>query len=203
MLYYFKTGGPVMWILFGISIISLGIILERIAYFFTNEKKLSKDFNRNIMQSISKKNYEEALKLCSIEKNSTSCIIKEFLQRCSHEGDIHHFNHLVKEILLEKIETPEKHLHTLAIIGYVAPMLGLLGTVTGMIVSFKSLAVQGVGDPSIVAKGISQALFTTAAGLSIAIPAIVMFNFFNKRIEKIETDTDKILTGIINTIRTN
>ena len=203
MYYYFKTGGPLMCILFVISIISMGIILERIAYFFMKEKKISNSFKDKLIKEISNNNFDKAAQLCDGEKNTISDIIKEFLLRFNSQGDIHHFNQLVKEIVLEKVEVLENRLYILGIIGYVAPMLGLLGTVTGMIQSFKSLASQGVGDPAIVASGISKALFTTAAGLSIAIPAIVMFNFFNKRIEKIETDTDKMLTGIINLIRTN
>ena len=123
--------------------------------------------------------------------------------RCNKNGDFHHFDQLVKEIGMEEISPLEKRLHILGIIGYIAPMIGLLGTVTGMIDAFRNLSTFGAGDPSLVADGISKALLTTAAGLSIAIPAIVVYNLLNKKIEEIEEDIDKITTNIINIIRKN
>jgi len=192
-----------MWVLFAVSIVSLAIIIERVVYFLIKEKKVSRRFKQQILEAVAEKEMQKAIKLCDLERNTVSDIIKEFIIRHKEEGDIHHFDQLVKEIAIEQIESLESRLYILGIIGYVSPMLGLLGTVTGMIHSFKSLAAEGVGDPAVVANGISQALFTTAAGLSIAIPAIVVYNFFNKKIEKVETDTEKMLTSIINIVRVN
>lgn len=192
-----------MWILFVFSIISLTIIIERWAYFSMKEKKISRNFKKDIISAVSDQNMEKAFLTCDKEKNTVSQVVREFLARCDRSDDAQHFDQLVKEIVLERIESLEKHLYILGIIGYVSPMLGLLGTVTGMIKAFGSIASQGIGNPAIVADGISQALFTTAAGLTIAIPAIVMYNLFNKRIEKVEAHTDKILTSIINVIRAN
>ena len=201
MLYYLNTGGPVMWILFGISILSLAIILERLVYFTRREKPVSKTFKEEILASISQGDVRHAASICDCEINTVGRVLKEFMARCNQKGDAHHFEQLGKEIAIEGIEILERRLYILGIIGYVAPMLGLLGTVTGMIQSFKSVAAQGTGDPSVVASGISQALFTTAAGLTIAIPAIVMYNLFNKRIEKVESNTDRMLTSVTNLIR--
>lgn len=102
---------------------------------------------------------------------------------------------------MDEISPLEKRLHILGIIAHVAPMLGLLGTVTGMIDAFKDLSKFGAGDPTIVADSISKALITTAAGLSIAIPALVVYNLLNKRIEEIEEEIDKITTNVINIVR--
>ena len=192
-----------MWILFGLSIISMGIILERSVFFFRREKKLSEDFKSNIIMAVSSDNMEKAIEICLNEKNTVGETVKSFLIRCNKNGDFHHFDQLVKEIGMEKISPLEKRLHILGIIGYIAPMIGLLGTVTGMIDAFRNLSTFGAGDPSLVADGISKALLTTAAGLSIAIPAIVVYNLLNKKIEEIEEDIDKITTNIINIIRKN
>ena len=202
-LYYLKVGGPLMWILFGLSIISMGIILERGVFFFRREKKLSEDFKSNIIMAVSSDNMEKAIEICLNEKNTVGETVKSFLIRCNKNGDFHHFDQLVKEIGMEEISPLEKRLHILGIIGYIAPMIGLLGTVTGMIDAFRNLSTFGAGDPSLVADGISKALLTTAAGLSIAIPAIVVYNLLNKKIEEIEEDIDKITTNIINIIRKN
>lgn len=203
MMYYLKVGGPLMWILFGLSICSTAIIIERLVFFFRKEKSLSKDFKSNIILSVSSDDMCRALEICEREKNTVGCTIKCFLTRCNKNGDFHHFDQLVKEIEMEEIGPLEKRLHLLAIIGYIAPMIGLLGTVTGMIDAFRNLSTFGTGDPSLVADGISKALLTTAAGLSIAIPAIVVYNLLNKKIEDIEENIDKVTTNVINIIRQN
>ncbi|MGL4867671.1 MAG: MotA/TolQ/ExbB proton channel family protein, partial [Cetobacterium sp.] len=84
---------------------------------------------------------------------------------------------------------------------YTSPMIGLLGTVTGMIEAFGKIAVSGAGDPNAVAGGISQALLTTAAGLIIAIPSIIAYNIFNKKIELISLEVEKIITSIVNIVK--
>ncbi len=190
-----------MWILFGLSIVSTAIIIERVVFFFKREKGLSKDFKSNLIMSVSSNDMGRAVEICTKEKNTVGDTVKCFLLRCDRNGDFHHFDQLVKEIGMEEIGPLEKRLHFLAIIGYIAPMIGLLGTVTGMIDAFRNLSTFGAGDPSLVADGISKALLTTAAGLSIAIPAIVVYNLLNKKIEEIEEDIDKVTTNIINIIR--
>lgn len=203
MMYYLKVGGPLMWILFFLSIISTAIIIERVIFFWRREKNLSRDFKTNIITCVSSNDMEKAVKICVKEKNCVGNTVKCFLMRCDRSGDFHHFDQLVKEIGLEEISPLEERLHLLAIIGYIAPMIGLLGTVTGMIDAFRNLSAFGAGDPSLVADGISKALLTTAAGLSIAIPAIVVYNLLNKKIEETEANIDKITTNIINIIRKN
>lgn len=201
MKYYLDAGGPLMWILFIMSIISLTIILERIFFFFRRERVKNKNFNTELIKAVASNDICCALNLCDKERNSVGCTVKSFLCRCDRDGDFHHFDQLVKEISIDEIGCLEKRLHLLGIIGYIAPMIGLLGTVTGMIEAFRNLATFGAGDPTLVAAGISKALITTAGGLSIAIPTIIAYNLFNKKIEEIEVDIDKITTNLINILR--
>ncbi len=105
---------------------------------------------------------------------------------------------LMKEKALEQIENLERRLSILGIVSYISPMAGLLGTVLGMIKSFKAIALQGAGDPNVVANGISEALITTAAGLLIAIPAIIAYNTFNRKVDKIMLEIEKTSTALIN-----
>lgn len=102
---------------------------------------------------------------------------------------------------MEELGKLEDRLYLLAIIGAIAPMLGLLGTVTGMISAFTSLSEFGAGDSTKVAAGISEALLTTAAGLMIAIPAVFVYNILNKKIESREEEIDSVVTNIINIVR--
>jgi len=85
------------------------------------------------------------------------------------------------------LETPhlERYLRVLGTVVTVAPLLGLLGTVVGMIRVFNVIAIQGVGDPGALAGGIQEALYTTAVGLSVAIPSLVFYNYFRHRTDRL------------------
>ncbi len=85
----------------------------------------------------------------------------------------------------QEIPVLERNLSTLSTIGNITPLLGLLGTVFGMVKAFNVIAVMGVGKPEALAGGISEALLTTAFGLSIAIPTIVVFNYLSHRVDKL------------------
>ena len=197
MMYYFKVGGPLMWILFILSLISTTVIIERLFFFFKKEKTMNRNFRKEVILAVSNRDMCRIIEICDKERNSVGCTVKKFLCRCNicdtNLKDFHQFDQIIKEIEMDEISPLEKRLHILGIIAHVAPMLGLLGTVTGMIDAFKDLSKFGAGDPTIVADSISKALITTAAGLSIAIPALVVYNLLNKRIEEIEEEIDKIL----------
>ena len=205
MMYYFKVGGPLMWVLFILSLISTTVIIERLFFFFKKEKNMKRNFRKEVILAVSNRDMCRIIEICDKERNSVGCTVKKFLCRCNicdtNLKDFHQFDQIIKEIEMDEISPLEKRLHILGIIAHVAPMLGLLGTVTGMIDAFKDLAKFGAGDPTIVADSISKALITTAAGLSIAIPALVVYNLLNKRIEEIEEEIDKITTNVINIVR--
>ena len=204
MMYYFKVGGPLMWVLFILSLISTTVIIERLFFFFKKEKTMNRNFRKEVIMAVSNRDMCRIIEICDKERNSVGCTVKKFLCRCNicdtNLKDFHQFDQIIK-IEMDEISPLEKRLHILGIIAHVAPMLGLLGTVTGMIDAFKDLAKFGAGDPTIVADSISKALITTAAGLSIAIPALVVYNLLNKRIEEIEEEIDKITTNVINIVR--
>ncbi|MCJ8342042.1 MAG: MotA/TolQ/ExbB proton channel family protein [Cetobacterium sp.] len=202
MLYgYFQQGGPLVWILFGMSVIGCSIVLEKMIYLFKREKKYKKIFKQRVISLVANNELEEAIAISKTENNSIGRTVSAFLQRMNIKGDYHHFEQLTKEIEFQEVEGLERHLHILGIIAYTAPMVGLLGTVTGMIAAFNQMALQGAGNPNVVAGGISQALITTAAGLIVAIPAMITYNLLNKRLDKVSDEIDKITTTIVNIVR--
>jgi biopolymer transport protein ExbB len=85
----------------------------------------------------------------------------------------------------------ERFLNTLGTIAAISPLLGLLGTVTGMIRTFKAITVAGIGNPAAMAGGISEALFTTAAGLLVAIPALVAYRYLRGRVGELVIQMEK------------
>ncbi|WP_294703240.1 MotA/TolQ/ExbB proton channel family protein [uncultured Fusobacterium sp.] len=199
MYQYFIEGGMMMWLLGALSILGLGTILERTAYFLKNERDLKSNFKDEIIRLVRKGEEEDAIKLCERTNNSVSRTVKSILLAYRYENDLYESKEkLMKEKALEQIENLEKRLSILGIVSYISPMAGLLGTVLGMIKSFKAIALQGAGDPNVVANGISEALITTAAGLLIAIPAIIAYNLFNRKADKIMMEIEKTSTALIN-----
>lgn len=199
MYQYFIEGGMMMWLLGALSILGLGTILERTAYFLKNERDLKSNFKDEIIRLVKKGEEEDAINLCERTNNSVSRTVKSILLAYRYENDLYESKEkLMKEKALEQIENLEKRLSILGIVSYISPMAGLLGTVLGMIKSFKAIALQGAGDPNVVANGISEALITTAAGLLIAIPAIIAYNLFNRKADKIMMEIEKTSTALIN-----
>jgi biopolymer transport protein ExbB len=104
-----------------------------------------------------------------------------------------------REVMKEAIEDAgrhvvpelERHLNTLGTIAAISPFLGLLGTVLGMIQMFSGLGTQGIGDPAIIASGIGQALITTAAGLTVAIPSLMFYRYFRGRTSTLLLDMER------------
>lgn len=109
------------------------------------------------------------------------------------------YRHAPREVLKEAIEDAgrhvvhdlERYLNTLGTIAAISPLLGLLGTVSGMIRAFTAITTQGVGDPTVLAGGISEALITTAAGLAVAIPALIAHRYLRGRIEELVVKIEK------------
>ena len=157
------------------SIISLAIIGER--FWSLNSKRISPEQLVSSVWQLNKDNQLDASRVQSLAVSSP-------LGRVLAAGIIN--QSYGREIMKESIEEAgrqvahelEKYLNTLGTIAAITPLLGLLGTVIGMIKVFAAIMLFGVGDPAVLADGISQALVTTAAGLSVAIPAIMFYRYF-------------------------
>lgn len=201
MFYYLKVGGPILVVLLFLSILALALISERSYCFYKNKDKVKPGFRKELKILLENSNYNGAIDYSKTEKGILGKIITKFLIRYCIDEDYKNTDELVREIEIEEMEPLEKNIHILGIIAYTAPMIGLLGTVTGMIQAFNNMAIHGAGDPNVVAGGISQALLTTAFGLIIAIPAIIAYNIFNKKLEKISDEVEKLTTSIINTVK--
>lgn len=175
------NGGPILWIILVLFFLASVIIVERILYFKKIRVDEEKLFKR-VRSAIEKKHFDEALSICDTNESPLSSLMKSGIEH-------RHFpKHTQKEILQEKAnqEVPalEKHLSSLGTISHISPLLGLLGTVTGNISSFGLLGGSvAVSDPGLLATGISQALVTTAAGLIVAIPAVIFYNFLVSKVD--------------------
>ena len=195
MKYIFENGGFIMYLLLFASIVSLGVILEKAYYYFKYEK-LKRNFDYLV---IADKNNN------IIPKNSLESLIRILIEETKKNTKVNHF-HLeekAREYTLNKMLKFEDKLWLLALISNISPLLGLFGTVTGMIGAFNVIAVAGTGDPKLLADGISKALITTAGGLSVAMPTSVFLNYFTKKSDELITQMEKITVEFLNNIRSD
>jgi biopolymer transport protein ExbB len=177
----FKKGGPVMYPILLCSVLSLAIILER-AFNLRKKKIIPPAFIENLRKYWYRSEPEKAISLCEEYNVSLSRVIKSGLLRYKYgpsavEKAIEGAGEHEASLLIS-------NLRVLGAIGSIAPMLGFLGTVTGMIRAFNVISQFGTGNPSLVASGISEALVTTAAGLIVGIPALTGYYYFRGRVEK-------------------
>ena len=201
MLHYLEVGGPILWVLVVISIGAFAVVLERIVFFARNEKNVGSNFKDEILSLVASKKLDEAIALCDTKKSCVASAVKKFLQKAPKGIDVQDYEFILKDITIKETSPYESRLNLLASVISISPMLGLLGTVTGMIRAFTNISKYGAGDAAIVADGIAEALLTTAAGLMIAIPVIVVYNYLNRRLEKMENEIDDVVTNIINIFR--
>ena len=201
MLHYLEVGGPILWVLVIISIGAFAVVLERIVFFAKNEKNVGSNFKDEILSLVASKKLDEAIALCDTKKSCVASAVRKFLQKAPKGIDVQDYEFILKEVTNQEISPYERRLNLLASVMSISPMLGLLGTVTGMIRAFTNISKYGAGDAAVVADGIAEALLTTAAGLMIAIPVIVVYNYLNRRLEKMENEIDDVVTNIINIFR--
>lgn len=188
---FFNNGGPVMWPLLACSIIVLTVIIER-TFFWFGVRKLR---NRSLMDEILAIAEEGDWHL--IREKTKGC--KDHVIRVLTVGIMHREYDMVKAMEAESqvtIRKMSKFMNILDTMITVAPLLGIFGTVLGIISSFKMLGTSGIADPKLVTAGIAQALITTASGLGISIITVFPYNYFNSRIENAIHIMEKYATSL-------
>jgi len=185
MLQFLIKGGPLMVPLVVCSILVLAIVIEKFISMSAMERKSNKFIERarEILKSNEERKIERVLALCEMTSSPPSFILQAGIEKRDQGKEE------VKEAIIDagSLQVPRlgRYLKILGTVVTISPLLGLLGTVRGMIRAFNVVAVQGIGEPGALAGGISEALYTTAFGLSIAIPALVFFNYFTHRTDKL------------------
>ena len=180
MWYFFDAGGPMMYPLLLCSILTVAYAIERSFHFFRAGK--SPDAPKTIHDLIEKEQLDQALRLAETSPGPVSAVLAKGLM---HAGEKKEF--IEEEITLEgttEIKRLSKHLHLIELISRIAPLMGLLGTVLGMVNAFQQVAQANSSvDPSMLAGGIWQALITTAAGLGVAIPSMIVHHLLEEKVQ--------------------
>lgn len=198
-----KAGGILMYFILLMGIVGLYAILERFFYFASKERNNYSKLPSEVKQLIKEGKIKESIIFFNSNKSSTSTVLKEILIYGYKENKetLSALEEKGKEKAIEQIKHLERNMWLLSLAANASPLLGLLGTVTGMITAFNSIALNGTGDAGILAKGISEALYTTAGGLFVAIPCMIFYNYFNKRIDLVVADIEKTCTELLNYFR--
>jgi len=171
-----------MWPIILCSVLALAIICERF-WSLRLERSCPKNLVDEILQLAINKELNQQ-RISDIRDNSPlGCILASGLE------NLHRSREEMKEAIEETgrhvVVEMESYLNTLGTVAAITPLLGLLGTVIGMIKVFTAITIHGTGDPGVLAGGISEALITTAAGLSVAIPALMFHRSFQGRVDKL------------------
>ena len=207
MLKYLFDGGIFMWVILLASISGLAVIIEKMYTFLSKEKKLSENEKNQLYKALRTGNREEILKLCKDKTDSVSKSVSKIVSNTDINFDELDNSHrqviegIISESILEQTTELEKGMSLLGTVVNAAPQLGLLGTVTGMIAAFSALTRNGTSTAKIVAGGISEALYTTAFGLIVAIPALVFYNYFNRRIDVIVAEMERAALQFLSRVK--
>ena len=194
MLELFTKGGTFMWPLLIMLFFGLVVAFER---FYTLSKAHinSKDFFAQIQEALKQGGPEAAAEVCANTGGPVASVLHAGLLRLDRGLD--HVEKAISESGAVEMAFLEKGMVWLSTVANIAPLLGFLGTVSGMINSFEAIAAAGDVEPSIVAGGISEALITTAGGLVIAIPIQAFHNYFVSKIDKIIIDMQEASTQFV------
>ena len=178
----FRAGGWLMWPILACSVLSVAIIFDRL-WTLRQSKVAPKSLVPQIFQWV-RRNQLDNTHLQTLSKGSPlGRILCAGLVNRKHSKEV--MKESIEEIGRHVVLDLERFLNTLGTIASVTPLLGLLGTVIGMIKVFNAITVHGVGDPTILAGGISEALLTTAAGLSVAIPSVMFHRYFRGKVHQL------------------
>jgi len=194
-----NKGGPMMYLIVLASILAFGVVIERI--YALNKARIDSDkFMDGIIGVLKRNKIIEAVEMCNKTPGPVAHIIKAGILK--HDRSRPEIKEAVEEAAELEIPRLEKHLPILATIAHITPLLGLLGTVTGMIRSFQIIQSKAASmvpvNPGDLAGGIWEALLATVAGLSVAIPAYVAYNYLTSQVDGFVYDMEKSAMDLVN-----
>ena len=194
-----QKGGPVMYPIILCSIIAFAIVMERL-YHLYKAKIDTKDFMSNVDITIKRNRIAEAIKICEKTPGPIAHIVKAGVMK--HDRSRQEIRESIEDAGHQEVPMLEKHISLLATIAHVSPLLGLLGTVTGMVKAFQIIQEKSASfnpvSPGDLAGGIWEALLTTVAGLIVAIPTVVAYNYLVNKVDEFVLEMERSATEVTN-----
>jgi biopolymer transport protein ExbB/TolQ len=195
---FFQEGGAWMYVLAGVSAFAIAVTLERLFYYYVVCRVNAKALLTQVTRLVRNGDVEKARRLCASMKSPLSVILESALWHFIQQESDQEIQNAVDEVGLRELPRIQRRTHYLSLFANIATLMGLLGTIFGLQQAFGALAT---ADPSqkasVLAKGIAMAMNTTAMGLMVAIPSMVMFSFLgakaNNLIEEIDESSVRLL----------
>jgi biopolymer transport protein ExbB len=193
-----NSGGTIGWIIVVLGAIGLFLAVLRFAFLRSASASTEKIVDA-VGEQVRKGKLDEALDACDRFKGSTARVVKAAVRNL--DRDRAHLEDIISESILNESSRLNRFGSVILVIAAVAPLLGLLGTVTGMITTFDIITEFGTGDPKLLSGGISIALVTTELGLAVAIPMLLLGNILSGWAESIKDDMEKGALRVINNFK--
>jgi len=183
-----------MIILMACSVVALTFIFER--WLFYKHTSIDADrFYMKIKEAFRNEGIEKAISVCNSSLSPLAAVVKSGLEESDKTPQV--AAEMMDAMAIEQRTKLEKNLSILGTLGNIAPLIGLFGTVVGIIRAFHSLSVSGSAGPSVISAGIAEALVTTAAGLVVAVPAVVFYNYYLRRVETVMNEIESVSKKVL------
>ena len=189
-----NKGGLIGYLIIVLSFVALSLIIEH-AVSIRREKLCPTDLANELQDYFNEEQYEEALELCNVERNLLTDIVRAGLSRI--DAGYERMQEAMQEAGEEASVALQQKISYLSLIANISPMLGLLGTVNGMVGAFAKIAVMTVVKPAVLAANINEALVTTLLGLTVAIPVMCAYQFFSNRVTRIVLESTTVISDLM------
>lgn len=198
MLDALSKAGPLIYPLGACSLLALTITIERM-FALSRQRVLPREIVQ-VMESVRRgRDLSVAMDVCRRNPGVLSDIMRVGLEQAGQPWEV--LRDSIIDAGRQETAVLERHLVWLQTIAQVAPLLGLLGTVLGMIKVFASISIAGLGDPQALSEGISEAMITTAVGLAIGIPTLVAYNYLTSKSEGLITEIEAYASRLVSRLR--
>ncbi|WP_330110989.1 MotA/TolQ/ExbB proton channel family protein [Methylophaga thalassica] len=193
---FMHVGGPVVWILTGFSVIALAIVLIKLWQFMSTRPESGKHL-KSVIRDWQKGDAAEAMVRLNPKRPVDELVLISIRGLTQHKMDMATLKEELDRVATLRLNQLRAYLRPLEVIATLSPLLGLLGTVLGMIVAFQQMEAAGNQvDPSVLSGGIWQALLTTAVGLAVAIPVVTVHNWMERKVERVAALMNDTVTQI-------
>ena len=196
----FQQGGALMWAILAASVVGVGVFLERM-WSLQRSRVHPRAFVERIRALVAKGKTSEALLLCEENGSSIAIVIAGALRAYENANERRDIKEAVEEVGAREVAHMDRNVEIVGVIATITPLLGLLGTVVGMIQVFREFVTayaSGAVGPDSFAQGIWQALITTAYGLTVAIPTLLLYRYLQGRNNALVLEMEEDAMGIVN-----
>jgi biopolymer transport protein ExbB len=186
---FMERGGILMWPILALAVVALLLIIERLIVLGTTKANTDKIMEK-MNEAAQNSQWDECQLICEENKGVPTCsMLGSAMNHIGATQEI--LENALQEGILRQLPRLERFLPTMGVLAAIAPLMGLLGTVTGMINIFRVITVVGTGDPRVMSGGISEALLTTQFGLAVAIPLMIIHHMLERRVDRIVGDMEE------------